>query len=62
MYVKDGGSVPHESRGWQGRMSPERYAAELQRVQRNAWRRIADLSACDSICQLDYANREWASF
>jgi hypothetical protein len=59
MYVKDG-SVPHESRGWQGRMSPERYAAEL----REYTQRMAADSRFIGMCVFasDYANREWASF
>ena len=59
MYVKDGG-VAHESRGWVGRMSPERYAAELREYN---VRMAADSRFVGStVFALDYANREWASF
>lgn len=59
MYVKDG-SVPHEQRGWVGRMHPSRYAVELSEY---TWRMAADsrfVGCC--VFASDYANREWASF
>lgn len=59
MYVKDP-SVPHHSRGWQGRVSPQRYAQELAEY---VGRMSADprfVGCC--VFASDFANREWASF
>jgi hypothetical protein len=59
MYVKDG-SVPHNSRGWRGRMEPERYARELAEY---ATRMSVDprfVGNC--VFASDFANHEWYSF
>lgn len=59
MYVKDG-SVPHASRGWRGRKSPEQYAAELADY---TARMSADgryVGNC--VFASDFASHEWFSF
>lgn len=59
LYVKDP-SVGQQRRGWQGRMTPERYAKELAEytARMSADRRFVGCCVFAS----DYANREWASF
>jgi len=59
MYVKDG-SVPHASRGWQGRMEPERYARELAEY---VFKMSADsrFVGC-AVFAADFASHEWFSF
>lgn len=60
MYVKDA-SVEHAKRGWQGRMSPERYAAELREY---TWRMAADSRfKGDCVFALDCADcATWGTF
>lgn len=60
MYVKAGGQVPHNQRGWQGRMDANRYARELAEY---VGRMSADprfVGCC--VFASDFANREWFSF
>lgn len=59
MYVKDG-SVPHNARGWQGRMEPDRYARELAEY---TGRMSADsrFVGC-AVFASDFASHEWYSF
>lgn len=59
MYVKDA-SVAHNSRGWQGRMSAERYAAELADYVSRMSADSRFVGCC--VFASDFANREWASF
>lgn len=59
MYVKDG-SVPHNRRGWQGRMHSTRYAQELADY---TGRMSADprFQGC-CVFASDFASHEWYSF
>lgn len=59
MYVKDP-SVPHTARGWQGRMHPTRYAAELAEYVTRMDTDARFVGAC--VFASDFANREWWSF
>lgn len=59
MFVKDS-SVPHASRGWRGRMSEQRYAAELADYT-NRMSADARFSGC-CVFASDFASREWFSF
>lgn len=59
MYVKDG-NVAHHSRGWRGRIAPERYARELAEY--------AALMSADprfvgcAVFAADHASQDWYSF
>lgn len=59
MYVKDA-SVEHNRRGWQGRVSPERYAQELAEYTSRMSADPRFVGCC--VFASDFANREWASF
>jgi murein DD-endopeptidase MepM/ murein hydrolase activator NlpD len=59
IYVKDG-SVPHNSRGWRGRMEPERYAREL--ADYTARMSTDSRYVGNAVFASDFASHEWFSF
>lgn len=59
MYVKDAG-VAHNSRGWHGRMSPERYAQELADYTGRMSVDPRFVGCC--VFASDFASHEWYSF
>lgn len=59
MFVKTT-SVPHAGRGWRGRMSPERYAAELADYTMRMSEDARFVGNC--VFASDYASHEWYSF
>jgi len=59
LYVKDA-SVPHNQRGWQGRMDAARYARELADYVGRMGADSRFVGCC--VFASDFANREWASF
>lgn len=59
MYVKDG-SVPHASRGWLGRVEPERYAQELAEYVARMSEDSRFVGCC--VFASDFASHEWYSF